>query len=445
MKTSRRAIVSLAIVFLFTLLSLHSVVVANDLSAGLIAHYPFDGDANDASDYGNHGIVHGATLVPDKCGHPNSAYFFNRADSAWIEVPHHDIQNTPVNAGLTLSLWVRPHDSSPVQALIAKQPSGSCAEYHSPTTSNHGGLFDTNLAGEQTYFVSQFADGCGSEGHRSEMPPLEAQAWHHLVITVDVTDPRRELVRFYRDGQLGFSQIYNMFFDPILSQPSLEPIRIGKRKDSDFASGPAYFWGAMDDIRIYNRPLTAAEVLELHALYQENACHPPLPVPTCDGREATIMGTNGNDLLLGTAGDNVIAGLGGDDVIYGLGGHDVMCGGPGNDVLLGGLGRDRLFGEDGDDVLLGGPGNDRLVGAAGNDMLSGGLGVDYLAGGGGRDTLFGGPGNDRLFGGADRDYLQGGTDDDALSGGSGSDICAGGGQQTADTADASCETALNVP
>jgi RTX calcium-binding nonapeptide repeat (4 copies) len=39
--------------------------------------------------------------------------------------------------------------------------------------------------------------------------------------------------------------------------------------------------------------------------------------PTCDGRVATIVGTEGNDTINGTAGRDVIVGLGGDDTIYG--------------------------------------------------------------------------------------------------------------------------------
>src|SRR6266567_2717501 len=39
--------------------------------------------------------------------------------------------------------------------------------------------------------------------------------------------------------------------------------------------------------------------------------------PTCDGRPATIVGTEGNDTIKGTPGRDVIVGLGGDDQIYG--------------------------------------------------------------------------------------------------------------------------------
>ncbi len=107
----------------------------------------------------------------------------------------------------------------------------------------------------------------------------------------------------------------------------------------------------------------------------------------CDGRPATIVGTNGPDRLRGTRGPDVIAGLGGADVITGLGGPDVICGGAGADVLDGGAGADRLLGGAGRDVLRGGAGRDTLLGGPGPDRLVGGLGRDRLLGGAGRNVL----------------------------------------------------------
>jgi len=99
----------------------------------------------------------------------------------------------------------------------------------------------------------------------------------------------------------------------------------------------------------------------------------------CDGRQATIIGTAGNDRIVGTAGPDVIVGLGGDDEIAGLGGDDVICGGDGNDKISGGDGNDRLFGGPGDDDLAGGAGDDFLRGEAGTDRLAGGPGTDNCA------------------------------------------------------------------
>jgi tripartite motif-containing protein 71 len=91
-------------------------------------------------------------------------------------------------------------------------------------------------------------------------------------------------------------------------------------------------------------------------------------VPTsCTGIPATIVGTDGGDVLRGTRGRDVIAGLGGNDKLSGLAGNDVICGGGGKDILKGGRGNDKLYGGAGKDTLKGGSGKDKLKGGPGKD------------------------------------------------------------------------------
>lgn len=87
----------------------------------------------------------------------------------------------------------------------------------------------------------------------------------------------------------------------------------------------------------------------------------------CDTLPATIVGTDGPDVLSGTPRPDVIVGLGGDDDLAGLDGDDVICGGPGRDVIRGGNGDDRLFGEGDHDLLSGGAGQDRADGGGGEE------------------------------------------------------------------------------
>lgn len=89
--------------------------------------------------------------------------------------------------------------------------------------------------------------------------------------------------------------------------------------------------------------------------------------PTCGGSEATIVGTDGDDVLVGTPGDDVIwAGLG-DDSIVGLGGKDIICGGSGDDEIRGGSGKDSIYGQRGADLIVGGRGWDHCVPGPGRD------------------------------------------------------------------------------
>ena len=244
-------------------------------SSGLIAYYPFNGNANDASAFRNNGVVHGATLTTDRCGRQNSAYSFTRSNANWIEIPHNDIQNSPANSGLTLSLWIKVQDVTIGTALIGKQPSGWPATFDRPTTSNHGGLFDLDTNGPHNGVItlsSQFHSGDGTEGHELNVDhPLVPLIWQHIVVTVDLSNPSQELAKTYINGVLVGSSYYDVYAQQILSQPTTEPIRIGKRKDSHYGTGhPAYFDGEMDEIRIYNRPLSGAEVAEIY--HAEGQC-----------------------------------------------------------------------------------------------------------------------------------------------------------------------------
>ncbi|MGQ0620950.1 MAG: choice-of-anchor Q domain-containing protein [Panacagrimonas sp.] len=115
------------------------------------------------------------------------------------------------------------------------------------------------------------------------------------------------------------------------------------------------------------------------------------PLGLCEGRTVTIgvgaIRTGAS--IVGTDGDDVLGGGFGDDLIEGRGGNDLICGGDGNDRLMGGAGNDRL---------LAGRGDDQLVGGSGNDFLQGGAGRDSLTGGSGRDTCGGGTQTDRAVG-----------------------------------------------
>ncbi len=100
------------------------------------------------------------------------------------------------------------------------------------------------------------------------------------------------------------------------------------------------------------------------------------PTGSCNGKAATISGTNASEIIPGTAGKDVIQGFGGNDLISGLAGDDIICGGDGNDMIQGGDGADQLIGEGGDDMLDGGTMNDSLNGGLGSDMCNGGAQTD---------------------------------------------------------------------
>jgi hypothetical protein len=233
---------------------------------GLIAWYTFDdGTAKDTSEFGNHGIAHDVHPAPDRFKRMDAALAFDGRKS-WIEVPSSRVYDSL--AEITLAVWVCPTDvprgTTKSYNLLSKQPSGSLSQQHGPATSNHGGLFDVNLNfnGEawDVAFVSQVSQGACSDGHTFPLKSLLAGQWQHLAVTASRAENR---IRVYLNGRpVGdFVCSDQIATGRILSQPTIEPLRIGKRKDADFnANGNLYFGGSMDDVRIYNRVLTDDEI-----------------------------------------------------------------------------------------------------------------------------------------------------------------------------------------
>jgi Ca2+-binding RTX toxin-like protein len=184
---------------------------------------------------------------------------------------------------------------------------------------------------------------------------------------------------------------------------------------------------------------------------------------TCFGRDATIVGTEGDDdgdpnpTLFGTAGADVIAGLGGRDYMNGQEGDDYVCGNGGNDIIGDYFGDDHMAGASGNDLFnqSAPAGNDVLIGGAGTDEASyedkatvnlttdsattlGGqdvvTGIENLSAGSGSVVFIGDAGPNVLSGNAGRDRIRGRSGDDVLrghelkdrlNGGPGEDTCYG--------------------
>jgi Ca2+-binding RTX toxin-like protein len=153
------------------------------------------------------------------------------------------------------------------------------------------------------------------------------------------------------------------------------------------------------------------------------AVNEEVEAPRCHGRQAKIVGTDGDDVIHGTPARDVIWGGKGDDTIYGSLGNDLLCGGPGADLIHGGRGNDEVDGGAGDsDRAIGDLGDDKVMGGAGaDDEVAGDLGIDIVNGGPGDDDLVHGDyGWDRMSGGSGKgDIASFAT---AIAGGKGSGV-----------------------
>ena len=84
--------------------------------------------------------------------------------------------------------------------------------------------------------------------------PVKAGTWHHYVAVVDM---HTDTVTWYKNGVLTDQDSFMHSAYQITPQNGTAPVRIGTK---DFAS---YFKGAIDNLYIYNRALSGAEVGQL--------------------------------------------------------------------------------------------------------------------------------------------------------------------------------------
>src|SRR5215510_11024289 len=102
-------------------------------TAGLVAYYPFNGNANDASSNGFDCTPHGAVLTSDRFHRADSAYSFNGVD-AYIECSNDPRLGVHVGVDMTVSGWV---NSTKVNVVpFFAQQTVSKYRYYVPETSD---------------------------------------------------------------------------------------------------------------------------------------------------------------------------------------------------------------------------------------------------------------------------------------------------------------------
>lgn len=200
-----------------------------DLNDGLIAYYPFDGNAQDASGNGNHGVVHGATLTEDRFGNSNSAYNFNGINN-YIEALTHFSYST-----FTINLWIYLNNYRCYGGIVDG--------YH-----NQWEVAMNCPSGNKLEFA-QWKIGGNYNDHTSSQS-LSLQSWYHITIAIDGINGT-----FYLNGLKDSS-----FTMSALPLTGIEKFIIG----ASLSGLPQYFEGIIDDLRIYNRVLSDCEIEKLH-------------------------------------------------------------------------------------------------------------------------------------------------------------------------------------
>jgi hypothetical protein len=220
----------IAVVWMLMLSTVAPLKSQTFLTNGLVAFYPFNGNANDASGNGNDGVVNGATLTENRFGEPDKAYYFNGSDSFITAI----VSNLPTgSASLTVSLWAKSQGS--------RANGEEVIWWGSPQVNSAFQIFNNG--------ISWHAGGYGGGDDLSSQVLVDTN-WHNLVVTYDGSTMIITIDGIFSQGQT------------LVMNTPVSTVKIG----SSTSGGPAFFAGSIDDIRIYNRVLSPLEVAQLYSI-----------------------------------------------------------------------------------------------------------------------------------------------------------------------------------
>src|SRR3989338_305175 len=222
------------------------------MNDGLVAYWPFNGNANDESGNGNNGVVSNATLTTDRLGNSNQAYSFNVSNS-YVDLPSLYAYSPTY---LTLHAWVKyDSDATGRKVIIAKL-----------TGLDTPGNLALEIRGNVIAMILN-RDGSSVWHQALGSTPLAGDRWYHVAATYDGSH-----IKVFLNGVLDGSTPYSQGI-PIDTIPWM--IGVHPRSGGGFFDGFS-FKGTIDDVGIYGRALSDAEIREL---YEGTA--PPPPADTC--------------------------------------------------------------------------------------------------------------------------------------------------------------------
>ena len=204
-----------------------------DSSDGLVVYYPLHGNAQDATGNGHHGSLNGVLPTTNRFGQAGEACHFN-GTTAVINVP--GSPDLELTTNLTISAWVQRASFGSYLPIVCKSTDASTCSFMFGFDRDSNGLC-------LFYWTGKWNQGVSA-------PAVTDTQWHHVAVAYD-----GQSINFYVDGQSA-----GTVAESVAMWAQHEPLQIG------FASplSSADFSGNMNELRIYNRALSAVEVQQVY-------------------------------------------------------------------------------------------------------------------------------------------------------------------------------------
>jgi len=258
---------------LFIFLCICSVSSAQYPTQGLVASYPLDGNANDASSNGFHGRIIRARPTEDRFGNPNAALFFD-GRSSYVRLGNilNSIFCAPA-AKFTITGWARTQSYPGYQGggvIISKSAGGTYGPYQWSLCHDHDGRIK--------WFVSSSSDA--SDYLELESNTVAADEWFHFAAVFDGSQKASNRMQLYVDGVRGSPSRRRGVLGTSTEESDQEiTLGAGHRSGEPFVPNNQYC-GDIDDIQIYDRALSSAEIASGTQVQAQSPSPSPLPPPT---------------------------------------------------------------------------------------------------------------------------------------------------------------------
>lgn len=221
---------------------------------GLVAFYPFSGDAKDAT--ANHldgTAMNGPVLTTDRFNQDHHAYSFDGVDD-FITMGNPSLLQ--LHGSFTVSGWFNAKEVTQDHVIVSKVYSNPSYGYnltqgYEIQASQLGGSGNDRLF--QTIYSSAGTSTTVDQFINVYTNSLNANQWYFFAMVID-----GKSFQFYLDGTLQYS--FNEGAD-VLPDGSQGPLDIGAVK---YSSEAFFHNGLIDDVALYNRALTGAEVTQLY-------------------------------------------------------------------------------------------------------------------------------------------------------------------------------------
>ena len=223
----------------------------SSLDKGLVAYYPFNGNAKDESGNDFHGLMEGPTSTTNRFGQSSQAITFDGADDR-VSLPNQVFHGLEA---LTFSTWLNLDSATqkPLQTILSLANKND----------------DNALV--LTFEGISFTIQNSTQQNQRRSPSVSVDAFVHRWRQIVVTKmPSSEPYKVYVDGVLKSNLTMQendvLVVDPGGAWLGQDQDAVGGGFDSDQA-----LKGSLDDVRIYNRALSAEEVKALYDLEKPKA------------------------------------------------------------------------------------------------------------------------------------------------------------------------------